>query len=648
MAEIGYATLGIIPSFDGFSRKLDSGTRGAMTTAGRSGGTVFGDAAGKSAGSRFGSVFKSAAKAGLVGIGALGVGAFALAKDSISLASDLEESTNKVNQVFGKGADQVFRFSERAADALGQTNQAARDAAATFGLFGNIAGLSDRKSARFATRMTTLASDLASFHNTEPEQAVEALGAALRGEAEPIRSFGVLLDEATLKAQALKMGLLEPVKDQAKIKSYQVAILDGQKKYNDAVAEFGPKSLEALKAEAALGTARDRLKKATEGTIPALTQQQKVLAAQSAIFDQTKVAQGDFARTSDGLANQQRRLKARFEDSKAALGAGLLPIMTDAADFLLDKGIPAFEKFSKWFSKEGVPKLKEFGGFLRDDVAPPLKTAAGFAEDLAGFLNDLPKEVKIGGLAALAGGAAALKLRGGKGGLLGSAGSALGVVKPIRTFETNPAALGRAGLGAGAGAGAGAAGAAGTRAAGLGRMLGRGFVAFLVADGIYEALVGDAFGLDNDTNDRSDIDPILKTGGGAFGAGLNNDPDALGGKTFRPALTGFEKMIDGAASAGDAVDRMGLRIGAAINGASKKAGTFDDKLTLVGSRKIRPEIELRGVDRAHGQIDSLSNALTDLANQAATGIDAAGRTVVDAVAGNDLPRRRRRGLGGMP
>lgn len=437
MSEVGWATLGIIPSFDGFERNLTKGTATPMARVADSSGRTFGDAAGKSAGSRFGGAFKKFAKASMVGVGALGAGAFVLARDSIQLASDLEESTNKVTQVFGKGADDVFRFSQRAADALGQTNEEARNAAATFGLFGNIAGLSDRKSAKFATRMTRLASDLASFHNTEPSQAVEALGAALRGESEPIRAYGVLLDEATLKAEAMRMGLLEPVKDKAKIQAYQVAVLDGQKKYNDAVEEFGGKSLEALKAEAGLGTARDRLKKATEGTIPPLTQQQKVLAAQSAIFKQTEVAQGDFARTSDGLANQQRRLRARFEDAKAELGTGLLPIMTEAADFLLDKGIPAFEDAADWFNEKGLPAMRNF--------ADEAKGARKQVQELVGWIDDLPDSVKIGGLAALF--SAGVKAKqfgfGGGSGITGR-GGALGA--PVKVFETNPAAMGGGGV----------------------------------------------------------------------------------------------------------------------------------------------------------------------------------------------------------
>jgi hypothetical protein len=429
VTSIGSASLSVIPDFDGFGSKLSRGASGPLSAAGTQGGTVFGDAAGKSAGSRFTSIFKNAAKAGLVGLAGAGALAIKFGSDAVSAASDLEESTNKVAQVFGESAADVFKFTKGTADALGQSNTAARDAAATFGIFGNAAGLADKKNAKFAKRMTRLASDLASFNNTEPEEAVQALGAALRGESEPIRAYGVMLDEATLKAEAMALGILEPVKNQAQIKAYQVAIMEGQKNYNEAVKESGKESLDALKAEAALGTARDRLKKATDGTIPPLTQQQKLLAAQSQIFKQTEVAQGDFARTSDGLANQQRRLAARFEDAKAKLGKGLLPIMTDAADFLLEKGIPAFEDFSKWFNKTGIPAIKRFGG--------QVKNAAGEVQDLIGWFNDLPSWAKKG----LAGGGltlfAANKLlpKGGSspGGLL----SLVTKAKPLPVFVVN-------------------------------------------------------------------------------------------------------------------------------------------------------------------------------------------------------------------
>jgi hypothetical protein len=465
VAEVGYASLGIIPSFKGFGSELEKGSAKHLSAAGDSGGTVFGDAAGKSAGKRFGGIFKTAAKSALVGLAGAGALAFKIGKDAVGAASDLNETISKTEQIFGaKAIPALEKFADAADTSMGQSKQASLDAIATFGIMGKVAGLEGPKLGKFSTKLTTLASDMASFGNTSPEEAVLAIGSALRGEAEPIRKYGVLLDDATLKAEAMALGILKPIKDEAKIKSYHAKVLEGQVKYNEAVAEFGPKSLEAIKAEASLGSAQSSLAKATEGTIPTLTAQQKVLAAQSAIFKQTSDQQGDFTRTSGGLANQQRILAAGFENAKAKLGVGLLPIVTDATTFLVEKGVPAFERFSEWFNKKGIPAISNFADDARplvNEILPAmgttlgtirdvLKPAAGHAKDLVSAFNDMPAWAKT----AIVGGGASLfvgrKL--GLGKVAGkAAGSLVGSAKPIPVFVVNE------GFG-GAGGGSGKAG----------------------------------------------------------------------------------------------------------------------------------------------------------------------------------------------
>lgn len=187
---------------------------------------------------------------------------------AIRAASDFQEATSKVNVVFGRASKSVKDFADGAARNLGQSKQAVLDAAGTFGTFGKAAGLAGEDLSTFTTDFVTLSTDLASFNNTSPEEAVMAIGAALRGESEPLRRYGVLLNDAVLKQEAMTLG-----------------IYDGK---------------------------------------GALTSQQKVLAAQAAIYKQTNDAQGDFMRTSDGLANSQRTLKAVFDDVKVSIGQAFL------------------------------------------------------------------------------------------------------------------------------------------------------------------------------------------------------------------------------------------------------------------------------------------------------------------------------------
>lgn len=194
------------------------------------------------------------------------------ARDSISAASDLAETTSKVGVLFGDAADGVVAFAETAAESLGISKLAALDAAGTFAIFGKSAGLSGNELSGFSERLVGLSADLASFNNTSPEEAIQAIGAALRGESEAIRRYGVMLNDSTIQQAALTAG-----------------IWDG------------------------------------EG---AMTSQQRTLAISAAIFEQTTSAQGDFARTSDGLANSSKVLAARFEDLKAKIGSSLAPVMS--------------------------------------------------------------------------------------------------------------------------------------------------------------------------------------------------------------------------------------------------------------------------------------------------------------------------------
>lgn len=225
-------------------------------------------------GGRLDRIGQAAGKGLAVGLAVAGVAAVKMGQK----ASDLAETQSKANQIFGEeAAASLDKFAGAAAKNIGQSKQTALDAASTFGVFGKAAGLAGQDLVGFSTDMTTLASDMASFNNTSPEEAVEAIGAALRGEAEPIRKYGVLLDDATLRQEAMRMGLIKTTKE-------------------------------------------------------ALTPQQKTLAAQAAIMKQTSDQQGDFARTSDGLANKQRIMTAQLENLGVKVGQLVVPALQKATD----------------------------------------------------------------------------------------------------------------------------------------------------------------------------------------------------------------------------------------------------------------------------------------------------------------------------
>src|SRR5262245_32826076 len=208
-----------------------------------------------------------------VGVG-VGVGAaVAGIKSMVTAASDLEEQIGKTRVVFGQSSDTVVAWSKTTATAFGESQRQALNAASGFGALLAPLGLVGDAAATQSKQLTELGADLASFYNTDVQDALDAIRSGLVGEVEPLRRYGVLLSEARVKAEAM--------------------------------AESGKK------------------------TEAALTDQDKVLARINLILQDSTQAQGDFARSSDRLAGQTKILTAQLDDMKVEIGEQLLPEVTD-------------------------------------------------------------------------------------------------------------------------------------------------------------------------------------------------------------------------------------------------------------------------------------------------------------------------------
>ena len=328
MAEraLASAYVNIIPSMKGFNKTLKDELGGA------------GSKVGSDTGMQIGSSMKSGILGGMGGlttaiggmIAAVGIGS--LIKDTIQSASQLQDTVAASGTVFGNNATEIERWAESATKAFGASKQEALDAAITFGTFGKAAGLSGGDLTNFSTDLTQLAGDMASFRGTSTEQAINAVGAALRGEMEPIRFYGVMLDDAALKQKAMEMG-----------------IYDGN---------------------------------------GALTQQQKILAVQAELFAKTGDAQGDFARTSDSAANTQKTFLKEIENLKAGIGTELLPVFTDLVKAFSDSLpalkealVPAVKELAQGF-KDALPQIIGVISWVRDNIG----SIAQFAGVITGLV----------------------------------------------------------------------------------------------------------------------------------------------------------------------------------------------------------------------------------------------------------------------
>lgn len=220
------------------------------------------------------------------------------------------EEASKATVLFGDAAKSVATFAD-SSTAIGLSRREALKATGVYGNLFRSIGMSEQASASFSIELTKLGVDLASFNNTTVDEALTALGAALRGESEPIRRYGVVLDEATLKAKAFALGLVSSVKD-------------------------------------------------------GLTPSVKVQAAYAAILERTQNAQGDALKTAASLANQQKQLSAAFANVSASIGEGLQPVYL-AFISGLKESLPEIEATGKQIASF-IGRV-DFGSAVRASVA---------------------------------------------------------------------------------------------------------------------------------------------------------------------------------------------------------------------------------------------------------------------------------------
>jgi len=215
-----------------------------------------------------GSLSRNFAVAG-VAIGAAG----AFLGKAVNSASNLSESVNAVNVAFGSSAKSILALGENAATSLGLSKTEFNEAAVAFSSFAERIVGKGGDTTKFIQELTTRAADFASVYNLKGgvAEALERFRSGLAGQTEPLAKFGVNLLDSEVKAYAVQAGI------------------------------------------AAVGKE--------------LTATEKVQARFGLLMQETSKTAGDFANTSDGLANGMRRLQSQVADTQAEIGTQLLPVL---------------------------------------------------------------------------------------------------------------------------------------------------------------------------------------------------------------------------------------------------------------------------------------------------------------------------------
>lgn len=197
-------------------------------------------------------------------------------KAAIGVASDLNEVQNVVDTTFGDGSVKIDEWAKNAAEAFGESELQAKQFTSTLGAMFKSMGVGQADMEEMSMSLAGLAGDMASFYNLDPTEAFEKLRSGISGETEPLKQLGINMSVVNLEAFAMSEGIT---------KSYQE-----------------------------------------------MTQAEQATLRYQYIMSATADAQGDFANTSDSLANQQRILQLEIQTLAAEIGNDLMPIAQGAIE----------------------------------------------------------------------------------------------------------------------------------------------------------------------------------------------------------------------------------------------------------------------------------------------------------------------------
>jgi hypothetical protein len=212
---------------------------------------------------------------------------------TVTDASNLAEAESKVNAVFKTQAADISKWAKTTSSSFGVSRRAALEAAGTYGNLFQAFGLGQGASTEMSKKLVELAADMASFNNVPIDDALTALRSGLSGETEPLKKFGVSLNDVRLKQEATNLKIYDGV---------------------------GPLSVAA-----------------------------KAQAAYALILKDTALQQGDVARTAGGLANQKKFLAAQVEDLSGSFGAVFMPIMINVIGVIRNQFLPVIQRFIEAF-----------------------------------------------------------------------------------------------------------------------------------------------------------------------------------------------------------------------------------------------------------------------------------------------------------
>lgn len=188
----------------------------------------------------------------------------------VNQTSQYIQKMNQFKSIMGDSAKEAQNFVDKAERILGLDPEQMMGSLSSFQTLTKGFGIASDEAYKMSKNLTQLAADMSSFTGESMDLALQRIKSGISGEIEPMRKWGIALDQATLQETAYALGI------------------------NKRVAE--------------------------------MTRAQKTELAYYQIMHATQYAQGNMARTMLTPANAIRILQTEFKQLGRAIGSVFIPI----------------------------------------------------------------------------------------------------------------------------------------------------------------------------------------------------------------------------------------------------------------------------------------------------------------------------------
>ena len=189
---------------------------------------------------------------------------------AVNQTSQYIQKMNQFKSIMGESASTAQEFIDKAERILGLDPEQMMGSLSSFQTLTKGFGIASNEAYKMSKNLTQLAADMSSFTGESMDLALQRLRSGISGEIEPMRKWGIALDQATLQETAYALGI------------------------NKRVAE--------------------------------MTRAQKTELAYYQIMHATQYAQGNMARTMLTPASAIRILQTEFKQLGRAIGSVFIPI----------------------------------------------------------------------------------------------------------------------------------------------------------------------------------------------------------------------------------------------------------------------------------------------------------------------------------